>query len=203
MKLRALLGTCALLLCGSTYLADAQVVRISFDTAPDGSAVASGTAVNTLFAAWGVTFEAVRCPSCGTDPNVYAVSNCRDYLPFSPPNVVSLVGDDNCTQLTERLGLVQAAFAVPADSVCLLVMPVRLGEQAVVRAYDAAGVEIATAYSTPSQTGTFCIHAPGMVRVVFSGAYLGHAWFDDLVVHLASTTPTLQPSWGALKSIYR
>lgn len=203
MRRITLLGMCALLICGASRFADAQVVHVSFDTAPDGSALVSGTAVNTLYSAWGVTFEAVRCPSCGTDPNVYAVTNCRSYLPISPPNVVSLWGDSTCSPLTERLGLVQATFAAPADSVCLVVMPVRLGEQAVVRAYDAAGVEVATAYSMPSATGTFCIQAPGIVRVAFSGAFWGYAWFDDLVVHMAGTTPTSQRSWGALKSIYR
>ena len=203
MKRIALLVTCALLACGWSRFADAQVVHLTFDTTPDGTAIVSGTAVNTLYSALGVTFEALRCPSCGTDPNVYAVSNCRDYLPISPPNVVSLWGDDNCSPLTERLGLVQATFAAPADSVCLLVMPVRLGEQAVVRAYDAAGVEVATGYSTPSATGTFCIQAPGIIRVTFSGAFLEYAWFDDLVVHMVGTTPTTGRSWGALKSIYR
>ena len=203
MKRTALLGMCAQLVCGSSRFADAQAVHISFDAAPDGRAIVSGTAVNTLYSVWGVTFEAVRCPSCGTDPNVYAVSNCRDYLPISPPNVVSLWGYGNCSPLSERLGLVQATFAAPADSVCLLVMPVRLGDQAVVRAYNAAGVEVATVYSTPSATGTFCIQAPGIVRVTFSGAFWGYAWFDDLVVHMASVTPTRQRSWGALKSIYR
>lgn len=199
----ALLGICALLICGTSRFAEAQLVHISFDTAPDGSAIVSGTAVNTLYSAWGVIFEAVRCPSCGTDPNVYAVSGCRDYLPISPPNVVSLWAGSNCTPPTERLGVVQATFAAPADSVCLLVMPVRLGDQAVVRAYNAAGAEIATAYSTLSATGTFCIQAPGIARVSFSGAFLGYAWFDDLVVRMAGVTPTRQRSWGALKSIYR
>ena len=203
MKRFALLGMCALLACGSSRFAEAQTVHVSFDTAPDGAAIVSGTAVNALYSTWGVTFEAVRCPSCGTDPNVYAVSGCRDYLPISPPNVVSLWGDDKCSPLTERLGSVQATFAAPADSVCLSVMPVRIGDQAVVHGYDAAGVEIATAYSTPSATGTFCIHAPGIVRMTFSGAYLDYAWFDDLVVYMAGATPSRQRSWGALKSVYR
>ncbi len=199
----AQIGMCALLVLGWCQFADAQVLHVSFDAAPDGSAVPSGTAVNALYSAWGVTFEAVRCPSCGTDPNVYAVSNCRDYLPFSLPNVVSLWSDGTCAPLTERLGVVQATFGVPVDSVCLLVMPVRPGNQAVVRAYDAGGAEIVTAYSTPSATGTFCIGAPGIVRVTFSGAYLGYAWFDDLVVRVAGPTPTRQRTWGAVKSIYR
>lgn len=203
VKRMALLSTFVLLVCGSPRLADAQVVRIAFDQGPDGSAVASGTPVNTLYSEWGVTFDAVRCPSCGTDPNVYAVGGCRDYLPISSPNVVSLWASDNCTPTTERLGLVQATFAVPADSVCLLVMPVRLGEQAVVRAYNAAGVEVATAYSTPSVTGTVCLRAPAIVRVTFAGAFLGHAWFDEFVVHLVGVTPTRRHSWGSLKSIYR
>jgi hypothetical protein len=195
---------CALVVGGLSHPVGARVVHIQFDTAPDGTAIPSGTAVNTIYtSAYGVTFEAIRCPSCGTDPNVYAASNCRDYLPFSPPNVVSLWSDGNCTPLTERLGVVQATFAAPADSVCLLVMPVRLGEQAIVRAYDAAGVEVATAYSTRSATGTFCIRATGIVRMTFSGAYLGYAWFDDLVVYMTGTTPTRQRTWGALKAIYR
>ena len=198
-----LIGMCALLFLAWSRLADAQVLHVSFDTAPDGSAIPNGTAVNTLYSTWGVTFEAVRCPSCGTDPNVYAVSNCRDYLPFSSPNVVSLWSDGTCTPLTERLGVVQATFAAPVDSVCLLVMPVRLGDQAVVRAYDAGGAEIVKAYSIPSATGTFCIGAPGIVRVTFAGAYLGYAWFDDLVVRIGGTTPTRQHTWGAVKSIYR
>jgi hypothetical protein len=202
-KLIALLGMCALLICESSRFALAQAVHVSFDTTPDGHPIASGTAVNTVYSAWGVTFEAVRCPSCGTDPNVYAVSGCRDYLPFSPPNMVSLWSGGNCTPITERGGVVVARFAAPADSVCLLVMPVLLGHKAVVRAYDAAGVEVATAYSTPSETGPFCIRAPGMTRVSFSGEFWGSAWFDDLVVHMASTTPTRRRSWGALKSIYR
>jgi hypothetical protein len=194
---------CALLFCGTSRFADAQVVHISFDTAPDGSAIASGTAVNTLYSAWGVNFEAVPCPSCGMDPNVYAVNGCRDYLPFSKPNVVSLWAGSNCTPLAERLGVVLATFAAPADSVCLLVMPVRLGDQAVVRAYDASGAEIATAYSAQGATGTICIQAPAIASVSFSGAFLGYAWFDDLVVRMAGGTPTRPRSWGALKSIYR
>lgn len=203
MKRTTLFGLCALLVFGSARFAGARVVHISFDRAPDGSAIAGGTAVNTVYSALGVTFDAVRCPLCAADPNVYAVTNCRDYLPISPPNVISLSAENNCMQLTERLGLARATFAAPADSVCMLVMPVLQGERAVVHAFDAAGVEIATAYSTPSATGTFCVRARGMVRVEFSGAFLGHAWFDDFVVHMADVTPTLPRSWGALKSIYR
>ena len=46
--------------------------------------------------------QSARCPSCGADPNVYTVSNCRDYLPFSLPNVVSM-WSDRCEPLTERV----------------------------------------------------------------------------------------------------
>ena len=183
--------------------AAAVAVRIGFDTAPDGSAIPSGTPVNSLFSSWGVTFDLVRCPSCAADPNVYAVGSCRGYLPYSVPNMVSMWNDGNCTPLTERLGVVQANFAAPVDSVCLLVMPVRLGDQAVLRAYDSAGIEIATAYSTPSATETVCIAAPGIVRVSFGGAYLGYAWFDDLFARVAAVTPAARRSWGELKTIYR
>ena len=204
MKRIAMLGMCALLVGGLSRSAGAQVVHIQFDTAADGTAIPSGTAVNALYsAAYGVTFEAVRCPSCDTDPNVYAVNGCRSYLPISPPNVVSLWGNDNCSPLSERLGLVQATFVAPADSVCILVLPVRLGDLGVLHAYDAAGVEIATAYSPPSSTEALCVQAPGIVRVAFSGAYWGYAWFDDLVVRMDGGTPTRQRTWGALKSLYR
>ena len=48
MKRIALLGVCALFVCGLSGIAGAQVVHVSFDTTPDGRAIVSGTAVNTL-----------------------------------------------------------------------------------------------------------------------------------------------------------
>ncbi len=205
MKRLVLLGASLLLAAGGPAAGIARVVHIDFDTAPNGDPIANGTVVNTLYAtACGVTFDAVRCPQCGTDPNVYASSNCLVPGTLSPPNVVTLYGGTSCSDICElNLGLVRATFASPADSVCIRVKPVRSFDRGVLHVYDAGGSEIATVYSAYGATEDLCVAVPGIARVSFSGPFVSYAWFDDLTVRMDAATPVLHPTWGGLKSIYR
>ncbi len=198
VSLSLILAVC----CSSAAIA--QVVHIDFDTASGGAPVSNGTVVNTLYASYGVTFDAVRCAGCGTDPSVYANSNCLINGPISPPNVVTLFGITTCSDIAENaLGLVRATFFSLMDSVCIRVKPVRSTDFAVLHAFNTADVEIATAYSTAGTTQDVCITAAGIKKVTFSGSGLNFAWFDDLVFRVESTTPTTRHTWGGIKTLYR
>ena len=205
MRHALLLGACLMFAVLVPCAWSAQVVHVNFDTAPDGSAIANGTVVDMLY--WtddGVQFSAIRCPACGADPNVYASSNCLNFGPLSPPNVVTLFGITTCSDISEtNLGLVNAVFASPVDTVCIGVIPVRLTDYGVLHAYDGTNTEIATVYSSPGVTGYLCANVTGIMRVSFSGAGIAYAWFDNLSFQVENATPTRHPSWGQLKSSYR
>ncbi len=163
----------------------AQVFHVNFDTAPDGALIANGTVVNTLYADWGVTFDAIRCEVCGSDTNVYANANCLIGGPISAPNVVTLYGMNTCSDICEAYhGLVQATFATPADFVCIRVKPVRPTYSGVLHAYNSSGQEIATGFSAPGVTQDVCLMTPGIKRVTFSGSGTSYTWSDDLVFRI-------------------
>jgi hypothetical protein len=204
MKPVAILGVCALLIAGTPRTSQSQVIHIDFDHAADGRAIVSGTVVDTIYArAYGVTFDAVRCPTCGSDPHVYVSANCRPGAVSSLPNSVTLYGDNTCDPISEHLGTVRATFSTLADSVCIHAMSVRIDDYAVLRAYDGAGLEIARGYSHYGTLEDICVSVPGIKSVAFSGAILLYAWFDDLCVRMGGATSTRSPSWGKLKSMYR
>ena len=99
----------------------AQVFHVNFGTAPDGTPIANGTVVDTLYSTWGVTFAAIRCDLCGVDSNVYANANCLIGRPISAPNVVTFYDIHSCSDISEAgHGLVQATLIFWSGSRALL-----------------------------------------------------------------------------------
>lgn len=163
------------------------VVTVNFDTAPDGSAIAAGTTINSTYQAWGITFEKVGPgTSCGANPRVYA--NADQPLGFgSAPNVVSTCAPPTSSDISENLlGAVHAMFAQGANQVSIDVRPDGPSDVAVLRAYDAADNLINTVTSPPGVTGTLSIGTPGppIRGVRFSGNGSQFARFDNLKVYL-------------------
>ena len=197
-------GFIALLVLGTPGAGRAQYVHIDFDHAPDGTTVAGGAVVNTLYsAAYGVTFDAVPCSQCVSDTQVYVSASCRAAALGSSPNVVTLYGANTCSPVSEHLGLIRATFAQLADSVCVHAAAVRSIDTAVLYAFDGTGTVIATAYLPRGGAQDICVSAPGIRSVTFAGGDLLYAWFDDLTVHLSGVTPARRSSWGQLKAVYR
>lgn len=171
---------------GSSY------VHIDFDRTPAGAPIANGTVVNHVYAPWGVTFIADHCSICGSDPNVYANSNCLTGGPISAPNVVTLFGSSTCSDISEDyLGLVRATFNTSADFVSIRTKPVRATDFAVLHAFNIAGIEIATSRSSPGVTQDLSVSASGIESVTFSGSGENFAWFDDLIVRFGSPSYTI------------
>ncbi len=163
------------------------VVTVNFDTAPDGSAIAAGTSLNSTYQAWGITLEKVGPgTSCGTSVRVYA--NADQPPGFgSVPNVVSTCAPPVSSDISENLlGAVHAMFAQGANLVSIDVRPDGPSDVAVLRAYDGADNLINTVTSAPGVTGTLSIGTPGppIRGVRFSGNGSQFARFDNLKVYL-------------------
>ena len=183
-------GAFILAAVGGAATATGQTVTINFDTDTAGSTVASGTVVDTLYAAWGVTFTHVGPGSCSAGDHVYA----NDDQPSgfgSPPNVVSTCAPPIASDISENLtgGFVQASFAQDANRVCIDVLPDFSTHHAVLNAYDAGNNPIGSVTSADGVTQTLCFSGAGIRSVRFSGDGDLYARFDDLTVTFTQEIP--------------
>lgn len=181
-----------------------HALTINFDTAPDGGPVASGTPVNMLYASQGVTFSrtATEIFSSCFDAlgRVYAnADRPADFTLSSSPNVVSICRPPRASDISESsFGAIRADFARPASQVCINVRPDGGPNTAVLRGYDASASLLTSATSTAGAIEKLCVTAPGIRRVEFSGAGIGSARFDDLVITFAGAAPAPVPDVSAL-----
>jgi hypothetical protein len=181
-------------------------LTINFDTAPDGGAVASGTVVNTLYASQGVTFSRTATGLSCNDGlrEIYAnADRPADFTISSAPNVVSTCRPPRASDISEsNFGAVRADFASPASQVCIDVRTDGGPNTAVLRAYDVSASLLTSATST-AIIEVLCVTAPDIRRVEFSGAGIGFARFDDLVITFAGTAavPVPGPSPLALLAL--
>lgn len=153
--------------------------RIDFDSTADGTAIADGTAVDTLFESEGVSFSKVNGSGVCGGAFVYA----NDDLPGlfgSPPNGVS-VCNSSFSDFSENIhGRVRADFLRRVSQVCVSALPSGGSDRAVLRGFDADGLPLA---QTLSAQGSFesriCVTDPLLRAVEFAGYQGGLARFDD------------------------
>jgi hypothetical protein len=157
---------------------------INFDRGPDGNPLKNGEIVNTIYQSLGVTFSRNRTASqnqCGTQDEVYAVSDPATGKFASPPRVVSLCssGDSRISAGTNAHGWIRADFPVAKSQVCIAVFPATGGHKGEIRAFNASGGQIG---SSSGQGTELCVSATGIRRVEFSGVPSGSklAKFDNL-----------------------
>lgn len=120
---------------------------VNFDTTPAGTAIASGSTVNTAYTSMGVTFSCVACTPNGGNGSALAVAN-------SATN--NVVAPTAWPMFDERVGVVQAEFALPRRYVSIeatrVLSPENLGNYSPARpwlaAYDANGVLLMKTYWT-------------------------------------------------------
>jgi hypothetical protein len=154
---------------------------IDFDTDPQGAAISAGTEMNLVYRSLGVSFERVG-PGTLCRPEVYANSN--QPVGFgSSPNVVSVCNEGIASDISEnRFGMVEAIFAVNASDVCVDVRPDGPTHAAVLRAFDADGMQIGEVTSVLGVTQQLCISGAGIRAVRFSGDGSLFARFDNVEV---------------------
>lgn len=163
----------------ATVFAD---VTINFDFAPDATPIASGTAVNTIYASQGVTFQRAG-PGTLCGPDIYANDDHPGGVFGSLPNVVSICTEGTASDISANgFGRIQADFAAPANSACIEVKPVGEGHFARIEALDGSGASLGSNTSSPGVTQTLCISATGIRAVLFSGDGDNFARFDNLSV---------------------
>ena len=163
-------------------------VLLTFDTDPDGAAIAPGTVVSQTYAAWGVTLAKASAGTCGTGTAVYA--NSHGPLPGggfgfdSGNNTVSVCGANAASDFNETyFGTITATFAESAVRACIDVWPTAAGGVAFLEALDASGAIAARTESAAGVAETICVQpTSGVHGVRFSGKGALHAIFDDMRV---------------------
>jgi len=179
--------------------AEAGQTVINFDVDTNNNPLPSGTLINNLYSSLGVTFTNVG--ECNQNlPGVYTSAECLDAPPPSQPNVVTICDGLTCSDISELgNGSVRADFVADVTSVCIEFIPLD-GSTGVLRAFDSANVEIATAFTNVQ--GYICVAQPGIRAVQFSGFQQQFGWFDNLVFDL-SVVPVEPTTFGAIKARYR
>ena len=149
---------------------------IDFGVAPDGSAIAPGTVINSLYSHVGVTFS--RTPGIGSCQGTAVYAN----------TTVSLCAAGTATAFSEQSGTIVAHFTVPVEQVCLDVTPLipqlQLGVPLNGAFLDALGGDGGlighTVATATQQTQHLCITQSGIAAVRFAGAGSTLATFDNL-----------------------
>jgi hypothetical protein len=154
--------------------------RIDFDTTADGTPIADGTIIDSLFVSEGVAFEKVGPSSSCGGRSIYANNDLPGTF-GSPPNAVS-VCNNNFSDFSEDLhGLVRAIFPRRVNQVCVDALPSGAEDQAVLRGYNGLGNLVAFEVSAAGNVETrVCINEPTMRYVEFAGRNGGLARFDNL-----------------------
>jgi len=140
---------------------------INFDTAPGGSAIATGTSVANTYSSDGVTFQFVPCTLgtllCEGGSGVFAVGDST--FAFSSPNVVNTLTDDPLLQ--QQWGTTRANFSTAQSSVSIEVLQTCIGqdlgclgsvpasEAAFLKAFNSSGTLLQTAEADPTNTSTY------------------------------------------------
>ncbi len=164
---------------------------INFDVAPDLSAVAPGTLVNTLYSRLGVTFSRTDPEGLCAGSGVYA----NDHGPGgfgSGQNNVTVCPQGIASDFSEaEYGAIQATFALPAVQACVKATPLGFrgrvpGAQAYIEAFSATGESLGRTESAPSTaepvSERLCVSGAGISYVRFAGMGAGFAIFDDFFV---------------------
>lgn len=164
-----------------------SAASINFDVAPDLSAVAPGTLVNTLYSRIGVTFTRTNPEGLCTGSGVYA----NDHGPGgfgSGQNNVTVCPQGTASDFSEAaFGAIQATFALPAVQACINATPVGEGAQAFIEAFSAAGESLDRFESTTAPVSQrLCVSGGGegeeISSVRFAGKEAGFAIFDNFFV---------------------
>jgi hypothetical protein len=106
----------------------ASAVLVNFDTNPGGTAIASGTNINTVYSSLGVTFGCLPGSSVGSNlctGNAFAVATGSA---ASNPNVISVSTAPIGALVDERFAFFTATFSVPVNTLSIDAMPVPLPE---------------------------------------------------------------------------
>jgi hypothetical protein len=172
---------------------------IDFDHAVDGSAVAPGTAVNSLYSRLGVTFSRTNPAGLCAGTAVYA----NDHGPGgfnSGQNNVTVCPEGVASDFSyDEAGAIVATFALPAVRACIGATPLGpRGGGAGVAYIEAVGVDGEVVDRTESTTErvlqTICVSGgesgTAIAAVRFAGAGAGFAIFDNLF--FARVLPVIQ-----------
>lgn len=153
-------------------------VTIDFDEAPDGSAVAPGTELNSFYSRLGVTFSRTnpdgQCP--GTAVYASDVNSEQNNVTVCPEGVDPDFSD-------AEHGAIVAQFAVPSVQACIDVTPVDRDDRSgagYIEAFGAYGESLKREETNTS--GRICVTIDGITSVRFAGAGARFAIFDNLLV---------------------
>jgi hypothetical protein len=157
--------------------------EVDFDRAPDGSPIAPGTVVNSVYAPFQVEFQKYGPGfACGAGPEVFANSNQPAAAPTFQGNTVTTCPQGAASDISEiGFGVIEVRFGQPASQVCIDVAPDGPGHAAFIEAFDLAGGSLQRVGSPLGATLLFCITQQGTRSVRFSGDGTLFARFDNLV----------------------
>jgi len=159
---------------------------LSFEQAPDLSAILPGAAVNSIYSRLGVTLS--RSNPLGLCPGTAVYANDSGILGLhSGQNNISVcplgIGSDFSQNL---YGTIKATFAVPAVLSCINATPTGFhnilpGGVAFIEALDANGNVLGRTESTSSRTSQrLCVSGSDIAAVRFAGKGYAFAMFDNL-----------------------
>jgi hypothetical protein len=164
-------------------------VTVDFDHAVDRSAVAPGTAVNSLYSRVGVVFTRTNPDGLCAGTGVYAndhgaggFNSGQNNVTPCPEGVASDFSDG-------EFGAIEARFAVPSVRACIGVTPLGTRSEqpgvGYIEALNASGAVVDRKESSPERVPqTICVSggesAAGIAGVRFAGAGAGFAIFDNL-----------------------
>src|SRR5882762_9466542 len=159
---------------------------LSFDQAPDLTAILPGAAVNSVYSRLGVTFSRSNplslCPGTAVYANDYGLLGLH-----SGQNNISVCPLGIASDFSQYgFGTIKASFAVPAVLACINATPTGFhnifpGGVAFIEALDANGNVLGRTESTTSRTSQrLCVSASGIAAVRFAGKGYAFAMFDNL-----------------------
>jgi len=159
---------------------------LSFDQAPDLSAILPGAAVNSIYSRLGVTFSRSNplslCPGTAVYANDYGILGLHSGQNNISPCPLGIASDFS----QNGYGTIKASFAIPAVIACINATPTGFhnllpGGVAFIDALDANGNVLGHTESTTSRTAQqLCVNASGIAAVRFAGKGSAFALFDNL-----------------------
>ena len=159
---------------------------LSFDQAPDLSAILPGAAVNSIYSRLGVTLSRSNpfglCPGTTVYANDYGLLGLHSGQNNISPCPLGIASDFS----QYAYGSIKASFAVPAVLACINATPTGFhnifpGGVAFIDGLDANGNVIGHTESTTSRTSQrLCVSGSGIAAVRFAGKGSAFAMFDSL-----------------------